>query len=76
MIAKRVNIPNAEFGHDDIAVVVNGEVIRTFNSLSDDYAITNAGEFAVVVNDRIARGVYNHQPMTNADGTVYIIKEV
>ena len=71
MMAKRVDIPDAGFGFADIAVVVDGEVIRTFNSLSDDYALTNANAYVRSVNDLIARGDYTHTPMRNADGSIY-----
>ena len=40
------DIPGAEFGFDDIGVYDKGELVRSFNSLSDDYALTNAFQFA------------------------------
>jgi len=36
---------------NDIGVYVNGQLIKSFNSLSDDYAMTNACTFKEKYND-------------------------
>lgn len=43
---KVMYIPNAKFGHDDIGVYQHGKLIKSFNSLSDNFAHTNAGSYA------------------------------
>lgn len=40
-------IEGAGFAEDDIGVYVHGKLVRKFNSLSDDYAYTNANECAL-----------------------------
>ena len=52
------DIPGAAFGYDDIQVVHDGKVIRTFNSLSDDYALTNSRVFAREYSERLARELH------------------
>ena len=36
---------------DDIGVFIGETLLRTFNSLSDDYAYVNAGDYAKQVNE-------------------------
>ena len=52
----REPITGAKFGFDDIAVYRDGELIKSFNSLSDDYAMTHANQFALELVQRINRG--------------------
>ena len=52
----REDIPGAKFGFDDIAVYRDGELVKSFNSLSDDYAMTHANQFALELVQRINRG--------------------
>jgi hypothetical protein len=37
---------DAAFGFDDIGVYQDGKLVKSFNSLSDDYASTNAAGYA------------------------------
>ena len=39
------SIKGAKMGHPDLGVYKNGKLIRTFNTVSDDYAYQNAREF-------------------------------
>jgi len=52
----RENIPGAEFGFDDIGVYRDGQLVRSFNSLSNNYAMTAANEFALDLVRRIEDG--------------------
>jgi len=46
------NIPISPFDGNDVGVYKGIKLIRGFNSLSDDYAYTNAMEYAQNLNQR------------------------
>ena len=52
----REDIPEAKFGFDDIGIYRDGELIKSFNSLSNDYALTAANKFSLELVQRINRG--------------------
>jgi len=45
-IVIKTNYANPLTGEDDVVVLVDGKPVKGFNSISDDYAYTNAHVYA------------------------------